>query len=362
MWTGRKKTHDFLSALEADVVHCTGQDRQSNSKVNQFSACSNRGLKIKVADIKAAGKWLWRVWILAAGMSSGRWLCRWTRGGATNLRVKYDAVTETPYKSLKTTNIVLFDCSCCSLLLLNILDIAIRDSSLVQLYCPALLLSWPLYPFFARTTFCPSNLPSNFPRHLLPSFLLSIADVFFYLLALPPLSPPSILFSVISLSSRSTPPSVSGSAEEAGREGEGGADSPSFSRYLIKMAVRANCNYQSLYAATPPRLRVCVRTVWLRTVLLSMCECASMSVLIVLGWIRLISDSPERPAMTCLPHIPRCPLNADERCLPVLVCIWNYLMFTDLCLMNADSKHYHAMQTTSMIACLGGCCGHIVWS
>lgn len=137
-----------------------------------------------------------------------------------------------------------------------------------------------------------------------------------------------------------------------GMEDEGGADSPSFSRYLIKMAVRANCNYQSLHATTPPCLCVCMHTVRLHGEPRSMCECACSSVLIVLEWIRLISDSPQSPAMTCLPHIPHCPLNTDKIYLPVLACIWNYQMFTNPCLTNADSKCYHAMQTTLIIPCV----------
>ena len=52
-----------------------------------------------------------------------------------------------------------------------------------------------------------------------------------------------------------------------GGGGGGGTDSPSFSRYLIKMAVRAHCNYQSLRAALLPGplcVSVRVRTVRLR--------------------------------------------------------------------------------------------------
>lgn len=109
-------------------------------------------------------------------------------------------------------------------------------------------------------------------------------------------------------------------------------DSP-FYRYLIKTSVGANHNYQRLHAA-PPRLCQHGCLYAYSTAGRRLHECAAMSVLIVLGGIRLASAGPQRPVC----HIQHCPLNTDDS---LLVCISNHQMFTDPCFANADDNMLH---------------------
>lgn len=225
------------------------------------------------------------------------------------------------------------------------------------LYYPLVLLlqyllsySCPLYPFFLRgqNNLSPSILSCITRLPLFVSFLsLNTADILHF--SCTPASPSS-LTSIHSLFCHlarfEVDPSIclwlrrQGCGEGGCVEGGGGgsdADSSS-SRYLIKMAVRAHCNYWSACHATTlaclcASLHVCV-CVW-RWMPLPMCE--RVSVLILLDWECLISDSPQRPAMTCLPHTTHCPQNTDRRNR------WNWLLCVHL-----DIKQHSATSVSWM--------------
>lgn len=150
-----------------------------------------------------------------------------------------------------------------------------------------------------------------------PSFSLNTAKPISLSLDFTPylssLSSLSILSTVVLLLFEvDPPPSVSGSVKEEGK-GEGGRLVISL-RWLSEHATIT----KSRHATTPPCLcvcffmTVCVQYGCVACICLRVCEFTS--VLIVLGRIRLISDSPQSPTMTCLPHITHCTQNTDERC------------------------------------------------
>lgn len=386
----QNKQKSFLSKLQ------WSWDRQSDGKANQVDERGNdlfkdagrvpktRWLASRQVTTQDCWKVTLRVWMLAADMSSGRLSFNWKPGvtgsgdseggnkreskvGRKGWTTQAQTQTQTwskPANQLHVTlwcnrntmqfnkslklklNIVVLSCVRCGLITSRLPSSILN----LELMCSSAVLSFynPQIP----QIFHPPSLATLFLHFLkhskhLPFFPLSV----FFLL--PPRSRSTARLEVNPL------PSVSSSAGE----GVEGKTRVALTHPPLIISLRRLSEQTAITKVSTPLPRPCLCVQYGRSsVPSSMCKRASMSVLIVLGWIRLISDSLQRPAMTCLPHIPHCPLNTDERCLPVLVCIWNYQMFTHPCLMNADSKYYYAMQTTSMTNCAGKCCDPSVWS
>lgn len=79
---------------------------------------------------------------------------------------------------------------------------------------------------------------------------------------------------------------------------EGGAELPSFSRYLIKMAVKCTtiCKVATSILGPASMFTPCLcASTWSACARHERVNCA--------GWIRLIWESSKRPDMTCLPHL-----------------------------------------------------------